>query len=185
MASWSECESIILQFKDHYSMTPSQHQLVYKYAMEVPKDGVAMELGICYGRTAALLGYCARENGFEAHGIDAFILVNDVSANSLRKQLAAVNLPYTIHEGWTAKVPWDRPLDLLIIDASHTDPWVSEDYKRWTPMLKVGGVGLFHDVEAVPDPTSPHYPTYLAAHQYTDDWQEEAYDAGLLVRRKI
>jgi len=111
--------------------------------------------------------------------------VNDVSANSLRKQLAAVNLPYTIHEGWTAKVPWDRPLDLLIIDASHTDPWVSEDYKRWTPMLKVGGVGLFHDVEAVPDPTSPHYPTYLAAHQYTDDWQEEAYDAGLLVRRKI
>jgi hypothetical protein len=52
-------------------------------------------------------------------------------------------------------------------------------------MLKVGGIGLFHDVEATPDPTSPHYPTYVAAHAYTDGWQEEAYDTGLLVSRKI
>ncbi len=197
MTSWSECESIIQEFKAHYTLLPPEHELVYKYAMEIPAGGIAMELGICYGRTAAVLAYCAREKGFEAHGIDAFFLVQDFDANMLKAKLTALNLPYTVHDGLTtdtpisyrsgqvAMVPWDRELDLLIIDASHNDAWVSADFKRWIPFVKIGGVGIFDDIGFEEDSTSPHNDAYLAAHKYTDGWQEEFHDGRLLIRRRI
>lgn len=192
MGSWADCNSIISQFTADYSLLPNHHEVLYKYAMEISEGGVAMELGICGGRTAALLGYCAREKHFEAHGIDAFILLPNWNASLLRAKLASLDLPYTVHDGWTAEmpmmvpgmpVPWDRQLDLLIIDASHTDPWVNADFKRWTPFLKVGGIGVFDDVD--PDPNSPHYPVYRAVTQYTNGWQEEFSDGRLVIKRKI
>lgn len=183
MASWEECKSIISNFTADYSLLPHHHEILYKYAMEIPYGGVAMELGICGGRTAALLAYCAEEKNFEAHGIDAFILLKDWNAELLGKKLASFQLPYDIHEGWTAEVPWDRQLDLLIIDASHTDPWVNDDFKRWTPFLKVGGIGVFDDVD--PDPKSPHYPVHLAVTRYTNGWQEEFNDGRLVIKRKV
>jgi hypothetical protein len=189
MASWSECNNIISNFIADYSLLPHHHEVLYKYAMEIPEGGMAMELGICGGRTSALLGYCAREKKFEAHGIDAFILLKDWNADSLKLKLESLNLPYIVHDGWTTEVAargpvvlWDRKLDLLIIDASHNDPWVSADFDRWTPFLKTGGIGVFDDVD--PDPKSPHYDVFKAVTKYTSDWEDEFYDGRLLIRRK-
>jgi hypothetical protein len=193
MASWEECNSIIQEFRPDYSLLPADHEQIYKYAMEVPAGGVVMELGICYGRTAAILAYCARVKGFEAHGIDAFLLAQNFDVTMLREKLANANLPYTVHYGLTNEIPvldrqvisWDRPLDLLLIDASHNDPWVTADFKRWIPFIKVGGIGIFDDVELVEDIQSPHHALYLAAHKYTDGWQEEFQDERILIRRRI
>jgi len=194
-AGWEECLQVARRFSDHYSMTEDQQEYVYRYAMLVPPGGVAVELGTCNGKTSAILAYCAKARGFEAHGVDAFIL--ESSPDEVKRRMAEAGLPFTLHYGLTSRirlpegygiralVEWDRPIDLLIVDANHIAPYVGADCDRWVPLLTLGGVAMFHDYDARPDPRSPHDPVRLAVDRTTAEWQMEYYIAGLMIKRRI
>lgn len=190
-AGWDACLHVIRHFSDHYALDEEQQSYVYRYAMQVPAGGVAVELGICNGKTAAVLAYCARKRGYEAHGVDAFILEN--SAPALRDTFARLDLPITIHHALTSSAPipgyalapvaWTRPVDLLLIDGSHTDPWAAADFAEWIPRVRPGGVAMFHDYDGKNDPSSAHYAVRVAAEKHTAHWGTEYYVNGLMIRR--
>jgi hypothetical protein len=189
---WELCLALIRRFNDHYAMDEEQQHYVFRYAMQVPAGGVALELGVCNGKTAAVLAYCAAMREFEAHGIDGFILEN--TADGINETMRKHDLPFTLHYGLTGNepipgrylpiVPWDRPLDLLIVDGSHTDPWATDDIARWTPLVKPGCVALFHDYDGREDQTSAHLPVRRAVDRLTADWGMEYYVNGLMIKRK-
>lgn len=49
-----------------------------------------------------------------------------------------------------AKV-WESPIDILHIDGFHSYEAVKNDYITWAPLVRQGGLILFHDTEAYPD----------------------------------
>lgn len=163
MGSWEECKQVVENFVDHYSLSLEQQKFVYDLCQQIPQNGVAMEIGICNGRTAAVLGYCAKHVGFEAHGIDCFIL--EGSPFELKNKFYELGLPYVMHIGRSSEpivhsampmIPWDRPLDFLLIDGDHSDPVMTADHNRWVPFVKVGGYLLYHDYDGEYIPSSPH-----------------------------
>lgn len=191
---WEECLAVAQNFSDHYSMHEEQQEYVYRYAMQVPANGYSMEVGVCNGKTAAVVAHCAKKRGFVAHGVDAFILEN--SRDELAAQFLELDLPFLLYHARSSREPigtlelesiadwWTEPLDLLIIDASHTDPWVSADLAFWAPLVKPGGIAMFHDYDAREDRLSPHVDVLRAVNHYTADWFSEYYVQGLLIKRK-
>lgn len=190
---WEACLAVAREFDDRYSLTEEQQYYVYRFARTVPAGGCTMEIGVCNGKTSSIFAHCAKQNGFEAHGIDGFILENSVEA--FNAAMEKVDLPFHLHKGLTGTqpvpgrpdltfVPWDRELDVLLIDGSHTDPWVTDDIVRWTPFLKPGCVVMFHDYDSRVDPQSGHYETRQAIDRLTADWAMEYFINGLLIKRK-
>ena len=58
----------------------------------------------------------------------------------------------TIKKNWkfiqadSRTVPWDKEIDILLIDGDHSYDGVKADYKRWSKYVKEGGLILMHDV---------------------------------------
>lgn len=143
MGSWEECWKICEAFNAHYSLGQHEQEYIYHLIQEIPPGGVALEIGVCHGRTAAVLGYCARDRGFEAYGVDPYVL--EGSGQNVRAQLETFNLPYTLHITRSQDLEWNRPLDFLLIDGDHMDPSVTQDADKYIPFVKVGGLALFDD----------------------------------------
>lgn len=193
-AHWPACLLVARQFEERYGLNEDQQEIVFRYAMTLPGGAVSMELGVCNGKTSAVLAWCAARRGFEAHGIDAFVLENDPI--TFRAAMARADLVYRLHHGLTTEephpdapadlraVPWERPVDLLLVDAAHLDPWISADLARWLPLLRVGGVAMFHDYDAWPDPASAHAAVRAAVDRETGEWPMDCYLHGLMVKRK-
>jgi methyltransferase family protein len=143
MGSWEECKSIIQEFNAHYTIGEDDQERIYELCQQIPQNGLALEIGVCHGRTAAVLGYCARNIGFEAHGVDPYVL--EGNGAEVQSKLDSLNLPYTLHITTSMGLIWDRPLDLLIIDGNHMDPYVTQDTEKYVPLIKIGGVVAFDD----------------------------------------
>lgn len=189
---WEACLEVARNFSDHYSMHEEQQAYLYEYAMRLPHDAIAFEVGVCNGKTSAVLAYCAKLRGFQAHGVDCFLLENTPEA--FRAKMAEHALSFTLHVARSNQCPvgtltlpaieWTEPIDLLLVDASHTDPWVSADLAYWTPLVKPGGVAFFHDYDGREDRLSPHVDTRRAIDHYTADWFMEYFVGGLMIKRK-
>jgi hypothetical protein len=106
----------------------------------------------------------ARKIKGEYHGVDAFILSATVGEQEYRHNLERFNLPYNFHRGMTNDVEWDAPIDLLVIDASHTDPYVEQDCIKWLPFVKPGGYAVFDDWD------QPE--VIAAATKHTQGWKD-------------
>ena len=161
MSSWEECHQLMQNFNDHYSLLEPHHKMIYDLASQIAPGGVAFEIGVCNGRTAALLGYCAREFGFEAHGVDPFILEGNPS--EIQRKLNQLNLNYQIHVTRSNDLEWNKPLDLLLIDGDHSDPAVTHDCRKWLPFVKIGGFVILDDYNA-------DYHTYECPHHAICRW---------------
>jgi hypothetical protein len=179
----------------HYGLTDEQRRYAYRMAAGLAPGSVITELGVCNGPTSIVFAYVAKHLGLEYHGVDAFVLEN--TALQFRAMMHALDLPYTLHEGLTNAIPWHRPIDLLLIDADHHDPFVDQDCARWLPFLVSGGIAMFHDYDAAPEPIGPHWSVRSAVDRYTPYWPVLYYIGngtladgsiggidGLLIKRK-
>lgn len=165
-----------------YSLSEEQRRYAYRIAASLEAGSVIVELGVAHGPTSIVLAYVAKHFGLEYHGVDVFVLEN--TAEQWRGMMMRLGLPHTLHYGYTNEVPWSKPIDLLLIDASHTDPFVDQDCVRWLPFVKPGKIAMFHDVDGAPEPLSGHWPVRRAVNRYTDEWHTMYYIDGLLIKRK-
>lgn len=183
--NWDECLMLSRRAVPRYALDEEQRQYVYNLgANGLGAGSVIVELGVCNGVTSVVLAYLAKHLGAFYHGVDSFVLGDGVGERAYRKLLEDMELPYNLHVGNTNDVPWTEPIDLLLIDASHTDPYVSQDCARWLPFLKTGCLAMFHDYDGAPEPLSAHWPVRRAVERHTDLWPMIYYINGLMIKRK-
>lgn len=167
---WQEVREKISSIDDHYSMREDQHELIYKYALKVPKGGVVLEIGVCNGKTAAMLALVGKEKGFDYYGIDNFSLEGtkaDVDAHLQRLGVAG-----EIIEADSRTYDWTLPIDLLFIDGGHDEANVSVDCQKYIPFVKPGGVVIFDDWALDETRANPHWAVGHYGTTATEGWED-------------
>lgn len=181
-AIWDNAAVLASTISDHYAMRRDEQKCALQYALLLEKGATFVELGVTHGHTAAIICYAAKLKGFNYYGIDNFTLEGtpaDTEAN-----LQKLQLPCKLIVGNTHTVPWDKPVDMLLIDGGHDVVNVTEDCLRWLPLVQPGGIALFHDYNPGLTQEDPHWGIKNAADTYTQYWETLEYMPYMLIKRK-
>lgn len=125
-------------------------------ALDVPENGVIVELGTYKGRSAICLG----QSGRDVHCVDHFEGEANVGAahfdhiaggyfDEACRNFERYNLTPFIHQydSLTAAAGFaPESVDLLFVDAAHDELSVRADFAAWTSRVKPGGIVAFHDM---------------------------------------
>ncbi len=84
-----------------------------------------------------------------------------------------------------------RPLDLLFIDGDHSYGSVRDDYERYAPLVRSGGLIAFHDIVDGTAETSGDAPRFwreirgelAAPREFVESWEQGGYGIGVGRRR--
>lgn len=110
--------------------------VLYPEIETIPENGLYLEVGVYHGRSLWIATKAAKPS-VEIWGTD---IIEDPE------------IPGThFIQGDSKTVKWDKPVDVLFIDANHDYEYVKSDIDRFVPFVKKGGAVLFHDC----DETSP------------------------------
>jgi Predicted O-methyltransferase len=149
----------ILALKCTSSVASDEGARLSFLASQVPENGVIVELGSCWGRSACYLAAGLQASGRQAriHCVDLWDLgVHTPERHHapgvferFQGNLQSLGLWDYIHpiksDTVAAARDWKTPIDLLFIDAGHKYEEVRSDYLAWSPFVKPGGVIAFHD----------------------------------------
>lgn len=117
--------------------------LLYKIACSFPpKFRTILEIGVRWGTSTNAFLYGIRDRGHQnlfLHSIDTDDCSRVVRDPELKKW-------WNFIQGDSRTVPWDLPVDVLLIDGDHSLEGVKADYERFEPFVREGGLILFHDV---------------------------------------
>jgi predicted O-methyltransferase YrrM len=178
MTSWPEVWNAVWEINPHYSLSQEELAFLIEHALLVPARGQVLELGICHGRTLAALTLATEAQEASVTGIDHFGLEGSVW--QVRESLARVGASRAVViVGDTRVIPWDIPLDLLLVDAGHDEANVSKDVRKYVPLVKPGGLVFFHDWDPEVDPASPHEAVRRHATAACGDWEDLGLVGGL------
>ena len=164
------------------SYTRLNSAVLFKYAKEC--SGLIVEVGVDQGRSGSILLHCAKNTGAKLVFVDSWesVLVEN-KAKFIRICEQSGYMRYLVWHTTSEKAATDirkvtTDIDMLHIDANHYRGGVDVDCQLWLPMLKSGGVVLFHDYassfEAVTD----------SVDRYTEGWEDLGSWDSLAVRRK-
>lgn len=159
---------------------------LYEYARKVPMDGTIVEVGVDQGRSASILMRIVELTGTRVFLVDSWesVLVdNYFKVLKLRDEFPEANVAVWHMKSVDAayKLVDLEPnlnLDMVHVDANHYTPNIENDCLAWLPMLKSGGVALFHDVGSTFDAVTE------AVRVYTEGWENLGNWDSLAVRRK-
>ena len=154
----------------------------YGTLLHVPKNGVVVELGSLFGKSAIVIGEVSNEIGFKFWCVDAFVTDGEPAEKSFRKHVLDVYPKANLIKGTTDEVAksWTKKIDFLFIDANHQDEGINNDCINWIPFVKKGGYVAFHDYN---NDLFPHVKTRVEEH--TQGWDVIAIDQdSIVIKRK-
>lgn len=170
---------------DHLSIyTRREMMLLAKYACQIPRDGTAVEIGVYVGHTASILLNLQADLDLEIVLIDNWSWMMPDARESFDKMIRE-NFEETPFSGmWMLSrearalfESYSAPpcIDYIHIDGNHErgEDGVDQDCKDWLPLLKPGGVALFHDAD--------HPPVMDTINEFCPGWDGE--QAGRTVAR--
>jgi len=165
------------------SFTRLSGEKLYEYAMDIPRDGVAVEVGVDQGRSASLLLNAAETNGFFLTLVDSWesVLIDNMrKVEKLTKQYRDALVDIWNMPSLQAAAQFNGEIDLIHIDANHHPPHPFNDCEAWLPKLKSGGVACFHDFH----PPSAFPSVTEAIELYCGDWVDLGVWDSLAIRGK-
>jgi predicted O-methyltransferase YrrM len=133
--------------------------MLWDLARTVKEGGLAVEIGLQFGRSATVIGCAAKENNFKFIAIDNWEEEYSVPAKEHVEKvlLGELELPISIivkdsKYAWK-ELPELKKIDLLHIDGDHTYEAVLSDCKIYLPLVKEGGYACFDDFghDSLPD----------------------------------
>jgi predicted O-methyltransferase YrrM len=160
------------EFGDRRSYTRIELKRLLEAALaSVPEHGTIVEIGVYGGRSLSALLSVAREKAAVVWAADPFTWNGELAERKLKETLSHftdVDLRFhrTTSEGMRALFPNDGVVDLLHIDGDHQD--ADKDCELWLPVLRSGGLVVFHDVDADPRAT---FDVYTPMQKYTGAWE--------------
>lgn len=107
-----------------------------------------LEIGVAYGKSIATMGYYAKD-GISIAGIDRTNW--EERDKSLMKLSLYGRVNFIEGDSQEESLRWDKPIDLLFLDADHSYYGIVADLLSWLPLVRPGGRILLHDY----DITSP------------------------------
>lgn len=151
-------ETIDTTFGRHIGVKEKDARRLAWLASQVPEDGVIVEIGSFWGRSA---GYMASAMPVGAHLYCIDLWTNPVDFNKFKSNIERIGMRERVTQiqgdSFKAAEAWTLPIDLLFIDATHTYAWVRNDYHNFAPHLKHGGLIAFHDYGARTWPDVKHF----------------------------
>lgn len=166
--------------------TEAEERLLMELARQhVPTEGVIVELGGEYGRSASqFLAALPPDAHAHIYTVDLFPEQHPVVGKLLDAYLH--NLSHvpahtnTIHpiQGDTAAAgkTWRKKIDVLFVDAGHAYEEVQRDIAAWVKHIKPGGAVIFHDYAK----NNSAHPLHWEVKRAVDEWhaqtQWERYD---------
>ena len=168
---WEAAVTVGEKFSGHYSASWDQQHALFVEALKLNERDWIVELGVCNGRTAAILARAAQIVDARYIGIDNFGLEN--SAVEIRGLFDKYGLPGEIWDANThvAGLIWQSPINLLFIDAGHDEANVKPDIELWVKWVRRDGVVAFHDWDEPYDRGSPHWAIRFYGEQATQGWE--------------
>jgi len=181
--NWQECIEKARSMDGHYSLSETEQEALYEAAVSVSNPGsVIVEIGVCNGKTAAVLNYVASNTGATYYGVDNFSLENN--ATTVEGKLLGLGYYPNLLVGDSYAVPFpDIPIDLLLIDGGHEPVPVTRDCERWVPKVRSGGIIAWHDYDSVYDPASAHHAIRENVDRITQGWDGKLIN-GLFIAKK-
>lgn len=109
------------------------------------EDIVIFEIGVRRGIStrAFLEGVCSRFEG----KINSHVYGCDVTDRNNAIRISELREKWTFIHGHSQEIKWDKAIDILFIDGEHTEKAVREDYNRFEPFVKPGGMIILHDMK--------------------------------------
>lgn len=181
---WEEIKKKIVTMETHYSMDVSQQEVVFNLCKELKKP-VMLEVGVCHGRTAAVMSYLANNLKGKYYGIDNWAL--ESSEEEVVGELTRLGLKGKIITADSKEIKWDKPLDVLLIDGGHAEDPVASDCAKFIPWVKPNGLLFMHDWG---DPgvrekeENAHWAISYYGDMYTKGWEDVGNYGGLQVKRR-
>lgn len=135
--------------------TSTETHYFYDLAKKLPRHSNIANLGVGKGISCAAMAYGLRESGNEdsvIFGVDLFNHVPDLDKPDLEKiyKDLGLNKYISLCKGYTHE--WAQhfksfKFQYLFVDADHHYETCKQDVEMWSPMLSVGGLMSFHDVD--------------------------------------
>lgn len=122
-----------------------EREILAQAAAAVPDDGVIVEIGTALGGTSNIFHQNAGKRGAAVYTVD--ISPCHVAREHL-KDTRVCMITRTAGEfaaAWPGEV--GRPIDLLFVDGDHSFEGVFGDLAAWLPLVRPGGLLLFHDYD--------------------------------------
>lgn len=175
---WEEVLALARRANPHYSLSEDEQEMVWKLALTIPKDGLIVELGVCWGKTAVILAAAAQETRSLYYGIDNWSLEgNKTVVWDLLTETLGDDKKWWLFESDTHSKEWEGVggVDFLLIDAGHDPVNVTADCAIWIPQVRPGGIVLFDDVPSGPGwETSAHWAVRRMVDTWCADWENAA-----------
>ena len=116
---------------------------LYSVTRDYPKGlRTVVEIGTRGGISTNALLYGLRDRGHS----NAFLHSFDIADCSKVVKDETIKKNWKFTQGESKTVPWDKEIDVLLIDGDHSYSGVKADYEKWMPFVKEGGMILMHDV---------------------------------------
>lgn len=108
---------------------------------------MVLELGIRTGESTVAFLQAAKEIGGNVTSIDRD------SCNDAKKLISDLNLTdfWSFAQSDDLKIDWQKPIDHLFIDTSHTYEQTLKELEKFTPFVKPGGIVTLHDIISCPE----------------------------------
>jgi len=106
-----------------------------------------VELGTGPGESTIALLYAAKQIGGKVNSIDTDPCLE------AKEKIKALGLQeyWTFIQGDDLKVEWNKPIDHLFIDTSHTFNQTIRELEKYEPYVNYGGIITIHDIVGYPE----------------------------------
>jgi len=165
-----------------------EENAIVENARAIPEYGLAINIGVEYGRSMSdfvkYMPATAKVYGVDIAPLEAY------TKNLLEAKLDPPPLipgnsadPDTLK--LVKKLIKTRSIDLLFIDGDHSYNGTLADLNIWTPLVKVGGKLLIHDVAVSASPEHPTHVPHELHHDVKraiDVWKSQSGDNWQVVK---
>lgn len=132
-------------------LEPEMALVMHEFLIQQPKYGRMLEIGTGHGHSTAF--FSELKSRWKIYTIDGFGLCGDgrIYPSFEKDQVQKVFKYLAGHEnviqilGDSNKIVWELELNALYIDGGHFYDCCKEDFKRYSPFVKAGGIIIFHD----------------------------------------
>lgn len=189
--SWDKVKTLVQEINAHYGIHEHELKTIFDLVKDCAEGSVIVEIGVCHGRTAAMLAYVAQLRKGEYHGIDQFGF-DGSTKEGVEEKLFGMGLMPNFYQGDSnvsrgrplACPVWNKPIDILFIDGGHDEPNVRGDCEMWIPRLAPKGLIIFDDWNDGEPHTNAHWAIKHYSEEFCKGWDVLLTGHKLHIRRK-